>query len=905
MIGIKRLTASLIIAAFICNIFFIDTGFSQNIDLTNNSATLAAASKIDDILGFEFRTMREIAMLFKGCLEYLKGRSLPITLKNIKDPNILPENVVNSVAEIQVMRRLANADSEGVITIKVKVERKSAPPQIYWIRYSPDGKAEVYPDGKAPAAKKIVKPRSKPRSSVIGQVKWITPTQATPILDAFPNISSIEKLQKLSAEALASGLSDIEFLEKFRPELMRMAKILSKTRPVDELNELVRQNALIFEGEAADDSTIYDKQIKRLDILRGVSELILQLLPEEQSILNTKRLERIRRIFVKHKDITKLLVQYFEARFNPDKDLDERGEAAGKIRIEILKMIRKMNNYELEDYLVVEKALGIMIATLKTDYYIEDRTSLFFRIDPRAIVKYDEAGALVHTPPFAVIWVHVPYHCYGSHARYENVARGGLRLMNSKDDNLLYEVLPTCVDLAKTQHDKHSDIPEAGAKGAYIYKEGLNVVAATIGYADGLINCMMENDKIVVSSGATATDPLELGPDVGTGELADIITARAWMKGLPDWRLLMTGKSQILGGVSHKSSGLDGDAGDRVTSQGVMEHGVELVRYLRDIGKIKSGEGTPIVFTVTGGLDGDVGSGLIKGAIAYYGSMANMRGIVDASGVMFDPEGLDHKSLLAMYYIGDTADKFPLDKLHKGGFVARAKPGSGEDSYITLDSDSLKCMNTRALDPEIIKNLGIEGQYKPRAGLKENDPLITVLERDSKGYPSKVKVHTVYLRDAMFFIIKSDMLFTGSSGRNNINQYNWPLFFDWEDNPVSVGITHGANVFIHKTATIKLENKGVVIEPDEKANSVGVEISSRVEIDYNLIFRAKEMTLKLLRSYFKQVLKKCLESAKKKFWALRVEAATRPGESVVTKVSKRMSKEIIRLSIFRIARSAK
>ncbi|MBN2453305.1 MAG: NAD-glutamate dehydrogenase [Candidatus Omnitrophica bacterium] len=733
-------------------------------------------------------------------------------------------------------------------------------------------------------------------------IEWLSVEDATKRLNALSNIGNIAELDRYWESLEAEGILHEEFYKRLRPELAQMSDILKRTRPVDELNKLADENKLVFKDRSEDpeDPAMRDRQIMRIDILRSVSELILQLLPVAKNVDNLKHLQKIRQVFAKYPCESALLVKYFETRFDPSKRLDERGEAAGIIRLELLKMLREIKTEEPEEHYIFEKALGIMIATVKTDYFVEDRTSLFFGINPRAIVRDDEDGALVQTPPYMIIWVHVPYGAYGAHSRYLNVARGGLRMINPGRANMRDKILHECVALSITQNKKHTDIPEGGSKGAFIYGEGLNAVGAAIGYVDGLINCMMDNERIAVSSGASAIDPLELGPDEGTAPLANLITARAMMKGLETWRLLMTGKSQILGGVSHMENNLldPHEKGNRVTSQGVTQHAFEMVRYLREARVIKSEEGEPVAFSITGGLDGDVASGLVERTINNYGDNAVIRGIVDGSGVMFDPMGLDHGSLLTMYANKSMAIKFPKDKLHKGGFVAAVTKdlGAGEENYIVLDSDTLAHMNTRALDPQVLKELDVDKQYRLQAKLKEDEPLMQILERDAGGRPSKVRVHTVYLRNAMFFLVKSDMLITGGGVSNSINQNNWPLFFDEDGRPVSSAITHGANVFTHKEANINLEKKGVVIEPDEKANSVGVEISSRMEVDFNSIFDAKDMRRNLMAAYFEQVLAKCLENARAKFWALRIEAEDRPDESVVVRISSEMSAEIIRLA---------
>ncbi len=714
---------------------------------------------------------------------------------------------------------------------------------------------------------------------------FLTQEEATKRLNALSTIGDLDKLKTYYNRAIKEGYDHQRILKDLGPELAQMADILRKARPVDELNELLAKQGL-------------DIKVKQLDILRAASELVLQFLPEKKNVDNIQRLKEIKVIFAKYPYISKLLIEYFETRFDPAKSLHERGESAGNIRIELLDMIDNIN--DRENHNILFYALSIMVATTKTDYYVEDRTCLTLRMTPRALVMLDRTKTLVRTPPYAMIWVHVPYGAYGAHSRYTDVARGGLRSVRSDRTQLRNRILSECIALSFTQNNKHIDIPEGGSKGAFIYEMGLNPVAAAIGYSDGLVNCMMPNERIAVSSDGQAIDPLELGPDEGTADIGSLMTVRAWMKGLEDWRLLITGKLQALGGTSHMKNNLltPPEIGNRVTSQGVMKHAFPLVRYLREEGIIESKEDEPVRFSVTSGFRGDVGSGLLEIPIRHYGNNAKMLTFGDTSAVVFDPEGLDHEALLKMYREELPAKDFPIDKLHKGGFVVKLtkKGGTGVENYVVLGPETLSHMNTKAFEPELLEKLGADARFREQANLKPGEPLVTVLNRDKFNHPAEVKVHGWYLRDVAFFVAKSDMLLTGGGVKDSINDNNWQLFLDLEGNPTAPSIVHGANVFISDQAIKELEAKGVVIEPDEKANSLGVEISSRMEIDFNMLFEMDEIRPELMKSYFEQVLSKCLENAERKFWALRIEAEDHPYKSVGTYVSPRISEEIIRFA---------
>jgi len=711
---------------------------------------------------------------------------------------------------------------------------------------------------------------------------WLTQEEATSRLNALLTIGTFDRLNAYYAQAIEKNLSHDEILKGLEPELAQMADILRAVRPSDDLDKLMG-----FRD--------FNIQPRQLDILRATSEFILQFVPEEEGVDNFAQLAKIKNTFVKYPEISNQLIQYFEEKFNPHKDLRTRAKDSQLIRLSLNKKLPKI--IDEKERFILSLARDMMIATVKTDYYVSDRTELSFRIVPKVIRGYELNDVFGYSSPYAIIWVHVPYGAYGAHSRYIDIARGGLRSLRPGRTQLRSRVLSEAVALSFTQNAKHMSIPEGGSKGVFIQEEGLNPIAAAIGYIDGLVNHMMSHKSIVVSSGYPAIDPLELGPDEGTADIGSLATVRAWMKGLKDWRLLMSGKLQALGGVSHMENNLltPHEKGNRVTSQGVMVHAFELVRYLRDIGQIESKTHEPVKLSTTGGLRGDVTSGIVEIAIRHYGDLAQILTLSDSSAVAFDPEGLDHKTLLDMYAKKSQTKLFPQDKLHEGGFVFEVKEGESEDSYVTLGSETLVRMNTKAFSPEFLAESGADKRFRQQAKIGADKPLVVVLEKDDEGHPKQVKVHSAYLRDVIFFLVRSDLLITGGGVKDSMNDQNWGLFFDWKGKPTAPGIVHGANVFITDAANRILESKGVVIEPDEKANSVGVEVSSRMEMDFNMIFRMDEIKPELMRSYFEQVLAKLRESAQIKFWALRLEAEAKPNKSIVTETSPMMSEDVIRL----------
>merc|ERR1719434_225471 len=98
-------------------------------------------------------------------------------------------------------------------------------------------------------------------------------------------------------------------------------------------------------------------------------------------------------------------------------------------------------------------------------------------------------------------------------------------------------------------------------------------------------------------------------------------------RGYPYWKALTTGKSVKLGGVPHDTYGM--------TTASVHTYVTELLRELGE-------EESTITKFQTGGPDGDLGSNEI------LVSQDKTIGIVDGSGVLYDPVGLCRSELVRL-----------------------------------------------------------------------------------------------------------------------------------------------------------------------------------------------------------------------------------------------------------------
>ncbi|WP_426241497.1 NAD-glutamate dehydrogenase [Nocardioides sp. LHG3406-4] len=166
-------------------------------------------------------------------------------------------------------------------------------------------------------------------------------------------------------------------------------------------------------------------------------------------------------------DITRLLVQLFEARFDPGKD---HLPADAEARVALVDALQEKLAKALDDVVsldqdrILRSYLTHINATLRTNYFqqatgggVHDYMS--FKLEPSAIPDLPEPR------PKYEIFVYSP-RVEGVHLRFGAVARGGLRWSDRRDD-FRTEVL----GLVKAQMVKNTVIVPVGAKGGFFAKQ--------------------------------------------------------------------------------------------------------------------------------------------------------------------------------------------------------------------------------------------------------------------------------------------------------------------------------------------------------------------------------------------------------------------------------------------------
>jgi glutamate dehydrogenase len=286
-----------------------------------------------------------------------------------------------------------------------------------------------------------------------------------------------------------------------------------------------------------------------------------------------------------HPPVARLLVDLFEARFDPDRD--ER--PTQRIAAELERAIDAVES--LDEDRLLRNYLAIVRATTRTNYFRPGRTAIALKLDPR------ELAFLPSPRPRFEIYVYSP-RVEGVHLRGGRVARGGIRWSDRRED-FRVEIL----GLMKAQMVKNAMIVPVGAKGGFVVKRPDDdaaacyraFVSALLDVTDNIVDGeVVPPPRVVRYDG---DDPyLVVAADKGTATLSDLANevAAAYSFWLGD--AFASGGSH---GYDHKRMG--------ITARGAWE---SVKRHFRELGVDTQASD----FTVAGigDMSGDVfGNGML------------------------------------------------------------------------------------------------------------------------------------------------------------------------------------------------------------------------------------------------------------------------------------------------------
>jgi glutamate dehydrogenase len=300
--------------------------------------------------------------------------------------------------------------------------------------------------------------------------------------------------------------------------------------------------------------------------------------------------------------IATLLVELFEARFDPDRQ-QRAEEETERLKGEIEESLDAVES--LDEDRILRNFLNVTLSTVRTNYYQrtpegEPKPYLSFKFDPSEII------VLPLPRPRFEISVYSP-RAEGVHLRGGKVARGGIRWSDRRED-FRTEIL----GLMKAQTVKNAVIVPVGAKGGFVVKrppagggrEALmqEVVACYRTLIYGMLDVTdnLAGDRVVPPESVVRYDDddpyLVVAADKGTATFSDIANGISEDYGFWLGDAFASGGSA---GYDHKEMG--------ITAKGAWE---SVKRHFRELGLDIQNED----FTVAGigDMSGDVfGNGML------------------------------------------------------------------------------------------------------------------------------------------------------------------------------------------------------------------------------------------------------------------------------------------------------
>ncbi|KAL4080785.1 NADH-dependent glutamate dehydrogenase [Scleroderma citrinum] len=473
---------------------------------------------------------------------------------------------------------------------------------------------------------------------------------------------------------------------------------------------------------------------------------------------------------------------------------------------------------------------AFLIFNKRTNFYQPTKVALSFRLAPEFLSEIEYPNK-----PFGMFFV-IGNEFRGFHIRFRDVARGGIRIVMSRNkenysinQRMLFD---ENYGLASTQSLKNKDIPEGGAKGTILPSLGANPRRCFEKYVDAILDLLIPGqspgikERLVDLYGKP--ELLFFGPDEGTADMMDWAAIHARDRGAEKWwKSFTTGKSaEQLGGVPHDTYGM--------TSLSIRQYVLGIYKQLglreKDVTKVQ-----------TGGPDGDLGSNEIL--LSSDKTVA----VIDGSGVVADPHGLNREELVRLAKLRAPVSNFDKSKLSKDGYLVKV-----EDQDVKLPSGEIVLDGTD-------------------------------------------------FRNGAHFRFKAD-IFVPCGGRPEaVNISNVARLVDSEGKPHFKYIVEGANLFFTQQARMSLEKRRIVLFKDSSANKGGV-TSSSLEVLAGLALSTQEyldlMIFKegkpsdFYKSYVKDIQAKITENAAAEFQCIWREHSRLQGAKTRTEISDYLSSKL-------------
>jgi len=514
--------------------------------------------------------------------------------------------------------------------------------------------------------------------------------------------------------------------------------------------------------------------------------------------------EDVVRAFHSHPEISLRLVRLFMLRFDPDRPDREAAYQAELTAVAHEVAAHNTGHRLLDDFRrsLFQTALTFVQRTLKTNFFVDERQALAFRLDPAYLDDMGPAFTSDLPPerPFRVTFLCGRYGL-GYHIGFADIARGGWRTVvtHGRDDyvTVANRVFRENYVLAHTQHLKNKDIYEGGSKLVVVLQAPPGLTRETElrllhkvqrSFMSAFLDIFVTRDGVAADPRVVdhyrEDEPIELGPDENMhDEMIEEIAALSERRGYLLGRGVMSSKRV---GINHKEFGVTSTGVIAFARTALRERGIDMTRDR---------------FTVklTGGPNGDVAGNAMRLLLEHCPGAA-ITLVVDGTGAVHDPAGLDRAALGRVVLRADV-DAFDPAALSPGGSII---------FRTQRRADGLRELHRRVdMTPD---------------GARES--WITIDD-----------FHEAY--DHLAFRVEADLFIPAGGRPETIDGSTWQAFLKADGTPSSPTIVEGANSFITPEARVKLQQAGAVVLRDASANKCGV-ISSSYEIIGNLLLSEKE-----------------------------------------------------------------
>jgi len=568
-----------------------------------------------------------------------------------------------------------------------------------------------------------------------------------------------------------------KFVETFQEQNgTKIYSLYVRTTQQEKIDELINKaNLLTVIPDSQLNRLLFERKLTSREVLYGysafkftyyftneLSDEFIQLSKTLQNDkLNSNRLvalqAKLKKDAFNETSILKTIMEYPEVMHEIYADFSEifeKGKRPPAFNEELWNKIKKQV-YDPIDRTILQSFLKFNASIYKTNFYVPSKGAVAYRLNPAEFLK---GSPQYKDVPYGIIMI-IGREFNAFHVRFRDVSRGGIRVIKSANMEAFQKnqgsVFTENYNLSSTQQRKNKDIPEGGSKGTILLHPDYNNSGdiAFKKYVDSILDLVLLQDKRIFDY-LKKPEILYLGPDENSAHLMNWAALHAKSRGAPWWKAITTGKSPTLGGIPHDTYGM--------TTNSTHEC---VLGVLRKLG-IKEQSITKLQ---TGGPDGDLGSNEIL--ISYDKTV----GIVDGSGVVYDPNGLSRDELKVLTDKRVMIKEFDEKKLSPQGFKVLV----GQEK-VTLPNG-------------FVVESGLE--------FRNNFHLNPLFEAD---------------------------LFVPAGGRpDSINISNVHKLFKRDGTPKIKYIVEGANLFISPDARLYLEERGVVLIKDATANKGGVTSSSK------------------------------------------------------------------------------